>query len=276
MSGPITAWATWLQRNLGAAAFPCDHPSLAACAGWHKPQAPCDGKRGKHPACSWARDSTTDPDRLASMLGAGPRNIGVDTLKSGLLVIDEDKPGLFTRYAAGLGQVIPATFTVSTAQGRHFYFRQHPGEPHGNGTGLLPAGIDVRGRGYVIAPGSLHASGVIYTPDGPVVPPAPAPGWLLAVLRPPARLATTPARLAPGSVTGRLAGLLAVVLDAEPGTRNSKLFWASCRAAEMAAAGEVDEATAVSVLTEAARAAGLGPGETAATIASAMRQAVTR
>src|SRR5215472_15384711 len=101
----ITAWAVWLQRHLGAAMFPVDHPGLPQCAGWHKPGYPCDGKRGKHPACSWARDSTTDPAVITRALSGALRNAAIDTRRSGLLVVDEDRRGAFTGYAASISVV---------------------------------------------------------------------------------------------------------------------------------------------------------------------------
>jgi hypothetical protein len=280
----MTAAAVWLQRHIGAAVFPVDHPGLPRCAGSHRPGEPCDGKRGKHPACRWTEASTTDPEAITAALAGRLRNIGIDTRKSGLLVVDEDEHGAFTRYEASSGQQVPETFTVSTAAGRHFYFRQPAGDPLGNGTGALAGWpIDIRGRGYVVAPGSVHETGVIYTPADPRVPVAPAPGWLVTALRSPgpgARFQQPAQRRIPvGSVRGRLRGLLAVVLDSTPpagdrkGNRNERLYWAACKAAEMVTAGELDQGTAVRVLTEAGESTGLGRGAVAATIASAMRGA---
>jgi hypothetical protein len=117
----------------------------------------------------------------------------------------------------------------------------------------------------------------------PRVPVAPAPGWLVTALRSPgpgARFQQPAQRRIPvGSVRGRLRGLLAVVLDSTPpagdrkGNRNERLYWAACKAAEMVTAGELDQGTAVRVLTEAGESTGLGRGAVAATIASAMRGA---
>jgi hypothetical protein len=285
MNAPaITAWAVWLQRHIGAAVFPVDHPRLPRCAGWHKPGYPCDGKRGKHPCCRWTEASTSDPETIGAALAGRLRNIGIDTRKSGLLVVDEDQHGAFTQYAASVGQEIPETFTVSTAQGRHFYFRQ-PAQPLGNGTGALSGRpIDIRGAGYVVAPGSVHETGVIYTPANPSKPVAPVPDWLVTALRSPppgARSQLAQPGNGAGSVRSRLRGVIAVVLDATPpdhaagrkGNRNERLYWAACRAVEMVTAGELDQATAVSVLTEAGESTGLGRGAVAATIASAMRGA---
>lgn len=276
----IASWGTWLQLRLGAYVFPVDHPGLPRCAGWHRAGEPCDGKRGKHPCCRWTEASTSDPGVLRAMLGSRLRNLGIDTRKSGLLVVDEDRHGAFTEYAAGAGQVIPETFIVATAQGRHFYFRQ-PAEPLGNAPGDLAGwDIDIRGKGYVVAPGSVHETGVIYAPADPSVPVAPAPDWLITALRPSPGL--QPARQwtgQQGTIRGRLRGVLAFVYDARPpgpggfppGNRNERLFWAATKVREMVAAGELDQDTAVGLLAEAGESTGLGRGAVAATIASAMR-----
>jgi len=275
MGADTVACAAWLQRRLGAFVFTVDHPGLLACAGAHRPGQPCDGTRGKHPCGRWSRDSTSDPEVIRAALSRGPRNLGVDCGKSGYLVIDEDQPGAFSAYARSIGQVIPVTFTVTTAKGRHLYFRQPPGAPLGNSTGALSGrGIDVRGRGgYVIGPGSAHQAGVRYAPADATAPVAPAPGWLITALRSaPAALARPGPARRPGLAQRRLRGAVATVLAAKPGERNNRLHWASCRAAEMIAAGQLDRATAVGALTQAGEAVGLGPGEVQATIASALKR----
>ena len=268
--------ATWLQQRLGAFVFTVDHPGLPRCAGAHRPGQPCDGTRGKHPCGRWTRDSTNDPNMIRAALARGPRNLGIDCGKSGYLVIDEDTPGAFDQYAHSIGQfVVPVTFTVTTAKGRHVYFRQPPGPPLGNGTGALSGrGIDVRGRGgYVVGPGSVHQTGVLYTPIEVSTAIVPAPSWLISALHtaPPERIRPSLARH--GSAQGRLRGAVAAVLDAQPGERNNLLHWAACRAAEMIAAGHLDRATAIDALTEAGEAVGLGAGEVQATIASALKAA---
>jgi hypothetical protein len=67
---------------------------------------------------------------------------------------------------------------------------------------------------------------------------------------------------------------VATVLDAQPGERNNRLHWAACRAAEMIAAGQLDQADAINALTRAGETVGLGPSEIHATIASAFRTAM--
>lgn len=149
--------------------FPLDHPSHEWCQGVGKDHVPHRaGDRGKHPACKWSTWSTTDPDTISATHYFGGRayNIGIDCGKSGLLVVDEDVPDEWDRLCADLEVDPPVTFTVRTAKGRHFYFRQPPGGHYGNGEGALRGyGLNIRGAGgYIVAPGSLHESGVTYEP----------------------------------------------------------------------------------------------------------------
>jgi Bifunctional DNA primase/polymerase, N-terminal len=272
----VLACALWLQRHLGAFVFTVDHPGLPRCAGAHRPGQPCDGTRGKHPCGKWSRDSTNDPAVITAALSHGPRNIGIDCGKSRFLVVDGDRAGAFAAYAASVGQMIPVTFTVATYKGAHSYLRQPVGAPLGNGAGDLSGyAIDIRGRGgFVVAPGSVHETGIIYKPVDTRTPVAPAPGWLIAALRPvPQAAGAAGQRLARHSASayGRLRGVVATVLNAMPGERNNSLYWSACRAAEMVAAGEVDQHAAADVLTQAGEAIGLGSGEVEATIASALR-----
>ena len=150
--------------------------------------------------------------------------------------------------------------------------------PLGNGTGALSGrGIDVRGNGgFVVGPGSVHHTGVRYTPVDVAAPVVPAPDWLTgALLTPPATaLGHSDLRLH-GSPYARLRGLVATVLDGQEGERNNRLHWAACRAAEMIAAGQLGRDATIDVLARAGEAVGLAPGEVQATIASALRRAAT-
>lgn len=279
MTAPDTyACARWLQA-LGLYVFTVDHPGLPECAGAHAPGRPCDGTRGKHPCGKWGRDATRGPDIIRADLGHGPRNLGVACKPSHLLVIDEDRPGALAEYAAEHGEQLADTFTVATAKGHHRYYWQPNGEPLGNGKGTLAGrGIDVRGAqglgGYVVAPGSVHESGVLYAPVDSSAPILPAPAWLIAALRTPRPTPAGPPT-GPTVAGGRphkvLTGLVRVVLDAKPGERNTRLYWAARRAYEHASWGTFDAAAARAALVDAAYHVGLGAGETDATLDSAAR-----
>jgi hypothetical protein len=277
MSAPdILTVACWLQDRHGLHVFAVDHPGRPECGGSHRE---CDGQRGKHPRGKWPRLATLSHVLIQAQLAYGPWNLGVACKSSSALVVDEDRPAAFAAFAASIGETIEPTFAVRTAKGTHYYYRQPEGAPLGNGRGQLAGhGIDVRGGGagnggYAVGPGSIHQTGVVYTPVDPAMPIRPVPGWLAEVLSPvqppePARSARRPV-----STFGALRGLVRVVLDATPECdRNSRLFWAACRCSELVSAGQVDEVTATSVLVDAAARTGLPEAEARRTVASGLRQ----
>jgi hypothetical protein len=105
---------------------------------------------------------------------------------SGLIVVDVD-PGhrgdeSLEKLEREHGALATTVECRTGGGGRHLYFA-HPGEVIRNKVGLAP-GIDIRADGgYVVAPPSLHASGLRYawiegrTPD--VTGIAPLPEWIL-------------------------------------------------------------------------------------------------
>jgi len=272
--------ALWLAGH-GLAVFPVDHPSLPRCAGAHRPDVGCDGKRGKHPLGRWSRDASADAAAVRRAFGGAARNIGIDCGQSGLLVVDEDEPDALAAYAHSIGEQVGATFTVTTSRGAHRYFRQPTKEQLGNSPGELAAfHCDVRGRGgFVVGPGSVHESGHYYRPVDARVPIAEAPAWLLSALSPrPAvsRPAIPHAAVGADRASKVLDSLRQVVLDATEGNRNARLFWSACRAHEHLNAGLFDDTTAVGALLEAAATVGLSEPEARATITSAQRNTGSR
>ncbi|MEW2421267.1 bifunctional DNA primase/polymerase [Streptomyces nigra] len=269
--------ALWLIRH-GFPVFPCDHPAAPRCTGLHKT---CDGSRGKHPAVAFTRAWTRDEQRVQETFARGLRNpavaVGACSGPNGerLLVVDSDRVGAIEDVAAARGERWPATMRVWTAKGHHDYFWYPAALRLGNGLGALKGQFegDVRaGNAYVIGPGALHATGSVYWLDDPERPPLHAPAWLLDAL---GTQPTTAARrqswwdaARPGDYD-RARGLVAFVLDSRPGTRNNRLFWAACRAAEDALAGREDVQDAL--LTAAVR-AGLDEREALATIRSAFNR----
>ncbi len=132
-------YALRLAADYGLAVFPVDHPSHRYCRGVktreHKP-ASCT-QRGKHPTVTWSKLSTADVEELGQMAGwATAANIGIDCGKSNMVVIDEDAANELDRFCADHGVTIPDTFTVQSANGRHFYLRQPSGRARPVGRGL--------------------------------------------------------------------------------------------------------------------------------------------
>jgi hypothetical protein len=139
--------------------------------------------RDKVPRVKWRDVSTDDVQTIAAEFAGRVLNYGIDCGKSGLVIIDEDKPGEFQRWAGDHSHTIPATFTVRTAHGRHWYFTPPSGATITNKDATFTGyAINVRGTGgYVVGPGSVHPSGAVYTAEN-VLDPAPMPQWLVDAL----------------------------------------------------------------------------------------------
>lgn len=142
---------------------------------------------GKTPALAWRAYQTRLPTgkEIARWFGAAPMNLAVITgAISGVVVIDaDDREAL--RWCV---RRLPYTaWQTKTARGFHLWYR-HPGGRVPNRARLETKdgrlAIDIRGDGgFVIAPGSLHASGAEYLEAGNWTVPREAlphfwPGWL--------------------------------------------------------------------------------------------------
>ncbi|MEN8649916.1 bifunctional DNA primase/polymerase [Streptomyces sp. 21So2-11] len=169
---------------------------------------------------------------------------------------------------------IPETVVVLTPSGgRHLWLTAPPDVVVPNSASRLAPGIDIRGAGgYLVGPGSLTTRGIYRTAPGTAhLAPAPCPGALLRLIAPPARPHHPTDRPGPhADPPGRGHGLVQFVLAAHEGQRNTRLFWAACRAYENGLGPALTDA-----LTEAAVHTGLTEREARATIASAARLSTT-
>ena len=150
---------------------------------------------GKHPReREWTQRGRDVREALAQFRQAYGSNFNIGVLTgpaSGVLVIDVDpKSGGLETLASWVEEhgPLPKTLTVLTGRfgdvrGKHLYFR-YPDFPMGNKVGTLGDGIDVRGKGgMVVAPGSLHKSGVIYECEDIEAPVSELPEWLADKLK---------------------------------------------------------------------------------------------
>ncbi len=125
---------------------------------------------GKHPlTSSWQHTPLWSEEQFDAMCNAGQFASGYGILCRELLVIDVDARNNGLASYAGLLEAVPeiagAGLIVATGSGggsRHLYFRAPPGVAL---RGQLPdyPGLDFKSTGFLVAPGSRHVSGAVYT-----------------------------------------------------------------------------------------------------------------
>ncbi|MFJ7767640.1 bifunctional DNA primase/polymerase [Streptomyces sp. NPDC097107] len=260
----------------GLAVIPLSRTKLPALRSPHRDDpapAPCHGECGR--LGHGVYDASTDPARIRELFAAAPWATGYGIAcglpPHHLIGVDLDTKSE-TDSSAALRELalrhlftIPPTVVVLTPSGgRHLWLSGPPDRVVPNSAGRLAPGIDIRGAGgYLVGPGSRTRHGAYAAAPGTAhLAPAACPPSLLRLLLPPQRahqptLSTTEAH-------GQ--GLVQFVLAAHEGQRNTRLFWAACRAYEDGIGPAL-----VDPLIEAARDTGLGEREARATIASAAR-----
>ncbi|MEW2518154.1 DUF3987 domain-containing protein [Actinacidiphila alni] len=237
---------------------------------------------GKHPVhASWQKDASADWATIADWWRARPTaNIGIATGKaSGIFVldVDPDSGGLdsLTALEAAHGR-LPATWRVETGSGGlHFYFAW-PGFNPRNSAGKLGPGLDIRADGgQVVAPPSVSVKGPYTVRDD--TDPAPAPEWLVEMIRP---AAPRPA-LPPGSFTAAVGNQDAytrkavqaecdAITGALDGMQNDTINRAAFNVGTLVGAGAISEGEARETLLSAAIAGNHPEGRARATINSGL------
>lgn len=251
------------------------------------------GRSSKSPytVCGF-HDATTDERQIRAWWKKWPRAaVGLPCNVNGSIVFDADRHGKADGVSAMYKLFSVHDFdpdsvpNISTPRdGLHYYFRR-PAALGETRASLAPA-IDVRDNGYVIAAGSLMATGLRYQLHSgtleflasaignktlPELPP-----WLFAMVEKPKVDQVQKAHSFESreddtrDVCNRLAGLLRAVALASPGERNAKLHWAACRAGEMVQAGLIPEAAAIEMFAQAGTYSGLPTRETVATVRSGL------
>jgi hypothetical protein len=258
------ALALW-RRGLSVIPIPAPRPGVPA-------GRPGDGKV---PAIAWRefQDRRATEDEIRVWFRT-PQNIAVVTgAVSGVVVIDADDAAAVQWCIHRL----PYTpWQTQTARGFHLWY-QHPGVRVGNraqlDTGAGRLAVDVRGDGgFVIAPGSIHASGYVYRGAGDWTRlcaelPRFWRGWLQ---RPkPATALRSPATLPAGDVIERARKYLASIRPPTIGAASDvQTLSAACRLVRGFALSETD---AIALLWEWA---GGRPGWTRAWIADKVAHAM--
>ena len=284
----------------GLAVIPLSRTKLPALRSPHRTDPAglpvCHGECGRFGHGVY--DASTDPRRIRALFAAAPWATGYG-IACGLppyhlIGIDLDtKSG--TESSVALRELalrhlfsLPETVVVLTPSGgRHLWLSGPREVAVPNSASRLAPGIDIRGAGgYLVGPGSRTEHGVYSTAPGTAhLPPAPCPPALLRLLLPAPRHArptgatptpSTSASSASASsasvdAAGQGQGLIHFVLAAHSGQRNTRLFWAACRAYENGIGPALTPA-----LIDAAVHTGLTLREARSTVASAARMTGNR
>ena len=151
---------------------------------------------GKHPiASNWPMTPDWSDDQIEVMEMSGQLDTGYGVLVSGgLLVVDVDARNGGVASYERLAEIVPAIggagLVVNTGSGggsRHLYFMVPEGVALVQHHNDYP-GIDFKSTGFVVGPGSLHASGNLYeVAIGSPSDIAEAPAALIELLRKPER-----------------------------------------------------------------------------------------
>lgn len=213
----------------------------------------CDSK-GKHPVNkAWQNSPPLSGSDIQELWIARPNaNVGIATGdQSGFWCLDIDpEHGGFQsmgKLTSAYGQIPPTRVTRTGSGGYHYYFTM-PDFGVNNSSKRLPVGIDVRGTGgQIVAPPSR-------TDKGPYtlvrdVDPAPAPDWLLDLVRPKEAPTLTAADFDTTTwdslseaeqqrlhtyTTKAVQALIKQLNSAVPGERNNTTFEVACSLLELA------------------------------------------
>jgi len=156
---------------------------------------------GKHPnTLNGLKNASLDPAVLTALFSNKPSaNIGIATGPiSNIFVVDVD--GAQGEASLASFPPLPPTLTSTTGRGRHLVFR-YPHKKVYTRAGKFASGLDIRGEGgYIVAPPSIHYTGVVYQWLDPDCPIATAPDWLLDIIcQPPADRVALPLPPAPSA-----------------------------------------------------------------------------
>lgn len=137
--------------------------------------------RGKHPVWGGDLAPSNKLETVQAWLAMSDCNLGIHLERSGLAVIGPDSLHWLQEFER---RGLPSTYTVQTGAGaghRHYYYRRTSTT---TGRRLCRSGeYDILSSGYVVAAGSRHASGRLYTVLEPMPDTLPVlPAWAETLL----------------------------------------------------------------------------------------------
>lgn len=251
-----------------------------------------DSSAGKHPKIANGHLSAIyDPNLATDWLNQG-LNIGINCKESGVVVLDidprNDGYNSLEKLLAPMPGILPKTLTVLTGssshlepkeRGMHLYFRCSADVAFHSSFGKDYPGIDIKHNGYVIAPGSKHASGYTYELAHSEVLDelyiADLPEFLASMMSRGKAEASSKAGILNLSGLSRklsdygreaLAGESDQVRSAREGERNQTLFRSGLRIGSLISGGHIPAEVALEALVTSALASGLTHEESVATL----------
>lgn len=226
-SADIAAEALAYARA-GGLVFPLHTPTAAGCS--------CRDREcrsvGKHPRnIHGLSEATNDVDQVQQWWAMWPTaSIGLRPALGHIVVDIDRRHGGHVQFVAMQQRhgVLPDTLTAITGNGWHVWLTSQATRPRQK----LAPGIDIKSHatGYVVAPPSLHQSGVEYVWSRRL-PIAAAPNYLTRLVQ---RVDLAPAASGErGQATEKmLAGWAQFLSEATEGERNARLYWVCARAHE--------------------------------------------
>jgi hypothetical protein len=218
------------------------------------------------------QDACCDPLALRQLWARYPGSlVGVRTgPPSGIDVLDLDRKHRDAlQWWNAHRDRIPVTRVHRTrAGGLHLIFQHSPGTRCS--ANRIALGVDVRADGgYVIW---WPTTGLPVLSDAPVVL---WPDWLLKLCARAEHKSISPCAPAAGFISphypSRMRSIIARLLAARQGERNSLLYWSAVRFAEAMRVGAIQEDTAIAILRDAGIRVGLDAREISATVLSGFR-----
>ncbi|TLU71463.1 bifunctional DNA primase/polymerase [Lichenicoccus roseus] len=230
----------------------------------------------KAPACPRGfKDAVADPDAASQLFRQYPSElIGVATGSgSGIDVLDLDPDNGSDAWLEQHRHRLPATRTHRTRSGGlHLLFLHREGVR--NTAGRIASGVDTRGQGGYIVWWPAAGLAVSHPEDL-----AQWPGWLLETLLPKPVVRPVPVETVvsgAGYAAAALQRAEALVKNAPEGTRHDQLNYQTWSLARFIPKGELSAGEIISVMTSAARHAGLDDKEIIRTVAQAVEAGQVR